>query len=60
MTMYAKNLPSPPKFNFPYQQQQRYSGSFVVTDAPEKRECLSEDTLRKISASAKKLEPIQE
>lgn len=54
--MYAKNLPSPPKFNFPYQQQQRYSGSFVQAEKPERQETLSTETLQKIAASLGNLE----
>ena len=29
--MYAKNLPIPPKFDYPYQEQQRYSGALVIS-----------------------------
>lgn len=60
MIMYAKNLPIPPKFNFPYQQQQRYSGSFVVVSQADRQPGLSEDTIRKIEETAKKLEAAQD
>lgn len=55
MTMYAKNLPVPPKFDFPYQQQQRYSGSLVTPTAPKPAQPLSRDTLSQVEETAKKL-----
>lgn len=58
--MYAKNVSTPPKFNFPYQEQQRYSGSLIIRPKSEHSEKLSEDAVRKITASAKKLETAQD
>lgn len=48
MAMYSKNLPVPPKFDYPYQQQQRYSGSFVVANNPPKKTEFSAETLREL------------
>lgn len=56
--MYAKNQPVPQKFDFPYQKQQRYSGSFV-TKGHKPLEPLSHDELAKIEETAKKLEEAQ-
>jgi hypothetical protein len=53
--MYAKNLPVPLKFDYPYQQQQRYSGSFVVADNQEKPKKLSEEVLRLLDETTSKL-----
>lgn len=54
--MYAKSLPMPPKFDFPYQQQQRHSGSLVTPATPKPILPLSQDTLQKVQETAKKLE----
>lgn len=59
MTMYAKNLPTPPKFNFPYQQQQRYSGALVIVASSDREDRLSQDTIKKLEEAARKLEAIQ-
>lgn len=56
MTMYAKNFPTPPKFKYPYQKQQRQSGSFVVTSETEGMTKLPVETVRAIEESAKKIE----
>lgn len=54
--MYAKNQPVPPKFDYPYQEQQRYSGSFVSPKTPEVPRTLSADTIAKIAETVKRLE----
>ena len=51
--MYSKNLPVPPKFDYPYQQQQRYSGSFVVSSNPPKKTELSTSTLRELEQTVR-------
>lgn len=54
--MYAKNLPVAPKFDYPYQEQQRYSGSFTTTKQAEPPKPLSHDTLSQLAESVKRLE----
>lgn len=58
--MYAKSVPVPPKFDYPYQEQQRYSGSFVVGDHGNDRPSISESTIREIGAAADRLIPAAE
>ena len=53
--MYAKNQPAAPKYDFPFQEQQRYSGSFVVKPKTQESQKLSDDTIRAIEESARKL-----
>ena len=53
MIMYAKSLPTPPKFNYPYQEQQRCSGSFVTSETRVQPEALPKETLDKIAASVR-------
>lgn len=55
--MYAKSVPVPPKFDYPYQEQQRYSGSFIVHEGKPEAPSISETTLREIGAAAEKLIP---
>jgi hypothetical protein len=55
MTMYSKNLPIPPKFDYPYQQQQRYSGSFIVSKAPPIPKELGAETLRELEETVGKI-----
>ena len=55
MIMYAKILPTPPKFDYPYQQQQRYSGSFVVASSPPPTKELSAQMLKDLEETARTL-----
>lgn len=55
--MYAKNATIPPKFDYPYQSQQRYSGSFIYAPDPTPPKALPKDTLEAITESAKRLTP---
>lgn len=54
--MYAKNLPIAPKFDYPYQEQQRYSGSFTSSKSPEPLKAIPEETLKKLEEGARMLE----
>lgn len=56
MIMYSKNLPVPPKFDYPYQQQQRYSGSFIISEDAPKPKKLAAKTLKELEKTAEKLE----
>jgi hypothetical protein len=56
MIMYSKNLPIPPKFDYPYQQQQRYSGSFVTSEDAQKPAKLADRTLSELEKTFEKLE----
>lgn len=55
--MYAKSVQSPPRFDFPYQEQQRYSGEFVVSQGAEPSAKLPQQTIREIARAAEKLSP---
>ena len=59
MTMYAKNLPIPPKFDYPFQQQQRYSGAFIISDNPQPPKELPAETLQKIEETVRRMTPSQ-
>lgn len=55
--MYAKSVQSPPRFEYPYQEQQRYSGAFVVSQGADPAERLPQQTIREITEAAEKLAP---
>lgn len=55
--MYAKSVQSPPRFDYPYQEQQRYSGAFVVSRGAERAEPLPQRTIQEITEAAQKLAP---
>lgn len=55
--MYAKDLPVPPKVEFPYQAQQRYSGSFVVTEGAGPRKAFSPQEVAILEENVRRLEP---
>lgn len=57
--MYAKNLPVPPKFDFPYQEQQRYSGSVTTQKQPQLPKLLSAETLKRLEEGVKNLETVK-
>lgn len=59
MTMYDKSVPVPPKFDYPYQEQQRYSGSFVVREGGKDAPTISETTIREIAQAAERLIPTE-
>jgi len=53
--MYAKNLPVPPKFDYPYQEQQRYSGSLVYPKVRHEGTDLPDETIRQVEEALRKL-----
>lgn len=57
MTMYAKLISSPPKFDYPYQEQQQQSGSFVTSDKKAKPPALSAEKIRELEEQMRKLVP---
>lgn len=59
MTMYSKNTHTPPKFDYPYQKQQRLSGSSSPASEKQPATHLPKKTLSEMSKSAKKLAKVK-
>lgn len=57
MTMYAKLIGSPPKFDYPYQEQQQQSGSFVTSDREPLPQALSPEDIRELEEQLRRLAP---
>lgn len=55
--MYAKSVRTPPRIEYAYQEQQRYSGGLVIQQGVAKGCRLSDTAIRDIADVAAKIKP---